>query len=95
MKNWARYTLSVDVPNYDSVELRYGGEKEVCNLQVLFQYSSQSTKKGNRDVLEAMFAVKAGDGMSGHSCRIFFFSCPGNAVVYNNILRFCIHGEME
>ncbi len=57
----------------------------MCNLQVLFKggeggthsivlFSPQSTGKGNRDILEAVFAVKieAGDGMSGHACRSYF-----------------------
>ena len=53
----------------------------MCNLPVLFQggeggtqYASESTRRGSKDVLEAVFAVKvdAGDGMSGHACRTCF-----------------------
>ncbi len=49
------------------------GEKGVCDLPVLFQggkggtqyCSPESTRRGSKDVLEAVFAVKveAGDGM--------------------------------
>ncbi len=49
---------------------RFYSRVERVEHTVLFYY----LLKGNRDILEAVFAVKieAGDGMSGHACRSCF-----------------------
>ncbi len=73
MKNWAWYTLSAHALNYVPLAVkkgcaimgaicRFSREERVEHSIAIF--SSQSTRRGSRDVLEAFFAVKveAGDG---------------------------------
>ncbi len=65
VKNWTWYTLSVDAPNYVPLAVKKGCEicrfcSRVERVEHSIVFSSESTRRGSKDVLEA---VEAGDGM--------------------------------
>ena len=66
MKKWAWYTLSAHAPNY--VPLAVLCVRSWCDLpeeHSIAIFSSQSTRRGSKNILEAVFGVEveADDGM--------------------------------